>query len=154
MHSEHSRASTPQEPGPPTFHDHALPLYYAPSYSSQFSDCLKSHRVQGEARVSGEALLQRIFRKYSSRESGESVSDSRSAGAGSAGAGPVGACSAARRAAIPTAVLLLSPAEMKRSESCANQLDPPVVSPGEPGGWMATAAEGDAPAPPVVVGDD
>lgn len=94
-------------------------------------------------------MLQRIFRKYSSRESGESVSDSRSAGAG-----PVGACSAARRAAIPTAVLLLSPAEMKRSESCANQLDPPVVSPGEPGGWMATAAEGDAPAPPVVVGDD
>lgn len=109
--------------------------------------------------MSGEALLQRIFRKYSSRESGESLSDSRSAGAGPVGAGPVGACpvgacSAARRAAIPTAVLSLSPAEMKRSESCANQLDPPVVSPGEPGGWMATAAEGDAPAPPVVVGDD
>lgn len=100
-------------------------------------------------------MLQGIFRKYSSRESGESVSKSRSAGADSVGAGSIGAGSAAKRAASSTAVLSLSPTEMKRSESCGDELAPTVVTPSEPGCWMGKAAKGDAPAPPaVVVGDD
>ena len=90
-------------------------------------------------------MHQGIFRRYSSRESGEPVSESRSAGAdsvgransvgaGSVGAGCVAADSAAKRAASPTAVLSVSPAARKRSESC---IGPTVVTPSEPGGWMA-----------------